>query len=59
MGKLGRFACIFVPMALTIISLICLLMVASGQMNKDNKIQRDIYFMKVWPSSLSLTAPMR
>ena len=48
MGKLGRFACIFVPMALTIISLICLLMVASGQMNKDNKIQRDIYFMKVW-----------
>jgi len=46
MGKLGRFACIFVPMALTIISLVCLLMVASGQLNKDNKIQRDIYFMK-------------
>lgn len=46
MGKLGRFACIFVPMALTIASLLCLLMVASGQLNKDNKIQRDIYFMK-------------
>lgn len=46
MGKLGRFACIFVPMALTIASLLCLLLVASGQLNKDMKVQRDLYFFK-------------
>ncbi|PSN70189.1 integral membrane protein [Corynespora cassiicola Philippines] len=46
MGKLGRFACIFVPMALTIASLICLILVFSGQTNKDMALQRDLYFFK-------------
>ncbi|KAF2791110.1 hypothetical protein K505DRAFT_281348 [Melanomma pulvis-pyrius CBS 109.77] len=46
MGKLGRFACIFVPMALTIASLVCLVLVFSGQLNKDMKLQRDLYFFK-------------
>ncbi|KAF2703871.1 integral membrane protein-like protein [Pleomassaria siparia CBS 279.74] len=46
MGKAGRFACIFVPMALTIASLLCLILVASGQLNKSNKVQRDLYFFK-------------
>ncbi|KAF2109309.1 integral membrane protein-like protein [Lophiotrema nucula] len=46
MGKLGRFACIFVPMALTLGSLICLILVFSGQLNKNNSLQRDLYFFK-------------
>ena len=51
MGKLGRFACIFVPMALTIASLICLILVFSGQTNKDMALQRDLYFFKVSDSA--------
>lgn len=47
MGKLGRFACIFTPMALTLASLVCLALVLSGQLNKNNSIQRDLYFFKV------------
>jgi hypothetical protein len=47
MGKLGRFACIFAPMVLTIASLLCLILVFSGQLNKNNSIQRDLYFFKV------------
>ncbi|KAF2254909.1 hypothetical protein BU26DRAFT_527826 [Trematosphaeria pertusa] len=46
MGKLGRFACIFTPMALTIASLICLALVMSGQLSKNSSIQRDLYFFK-------------
>ncbi|KAF2476445.1 uncharacterized protein BDR25DRAFT_277567 [Lindgomyces ingoldianus] len=46
MGKLGRFACIFVPMALTIASLICLILVFSGQLNKNMALQNDLYFFK-------------
>ncbi|KAF2192718.1 integral membrane protein [Zopfia rhizophila CBS 207.26] len=46
MGKLGRFACIFVPMALTVASLICLILVFSGQLNKNMQIQNDLYFFK-------------
>ncbi|KAF2691895.1 hypothetical protein K458DRAFT_325620 [Lentithecium fluviatile CBS 122367] len=46
MGKLGRFACIFTPMALVIAGFICLSLVLSGQMNEKNKIQRDLYFFK-------------
>jgi hypothetical protein len=61
MGKLGRFACIFVPMALTIASLLCLLLVASGQLNKDMKVQRDLYFFKVCnnPQALPLLRTTR
>ncbi|KAF2876964.1 SUR7/PalI family-domain-containing protein [Massariosphaeria phaeospora] len=46
MGKLGRFACIFTPMALTLASLICLGLVFSGQLNKNMALQRDLYFFK-------------
>jgi hypothetical protein len=49
MGKLGRFACIFTPMALVIAGFICLVLVLSGQMNENNKLQRDLYFFKVRP----------
>ncbi|KAF2814865.1 integral membrane protein-like protein [Mytilinidion resinicola] len=46
MGKLGRFACIFVPMALSIASLICLALVFSGQLDKGNSLQRELFFFK-------------
>ncbi|KAF2271111.1 hypothetical protein CC78DRAFT_11796 [Lojkania enalia] len=46
MGKLGRFACIFVPMALSIASLVCLILVFSGQLNKNMSLQNDLYFFK-------------
>lgn len=47
MGKLGRFACIFTPMALTIASLICLLLIFLGGLNKSSSTLRDLYVFKV------------
>ncbi|KAF2132136.1 integral membrane protein-like protein [Dothidotthia symphoricarpi CBS 119687] len=52
MGKLGRFACIFTPMVLTLLSLVCLLVVMVGQLGSSgNKapstvLGRDLYFFK-------------
>lgn len=46
MGKAGRFACIFVPMVLTIASLVCQILVFSGQTNKDMSLPRDLWFFK-------------
>jgi len=46
MGKAGRFACIFTPMVLTIASLISLCLVFSGQLNKGNSLQNDLYFFE-------------
>lgn len=53
MGKLGRFACIFTPMALTIASLLCLCLALSGQLNKNNSLQNSLYFFKVSLATLS------
>jgi hypothetical protein len=52
MGKIGRFACIITPMALTIASAICLILVIIGQVGHNNKapgsaLGRDLYFFKV------------
>lgn len=47
MGKAGRFACIFTPMALTIASLICLAIVLSGQAYQSMELSRSLYFFKV------------
>jgi hypothetical protein len=51
MGKIGRFACIITPMALTIASAICLILVIIGQVGNNNKapgsaLGRDLYFFK-------------
>jgi hypothetical protein len=46
MGKIGRFACIFTPMALTIASLLCLALVFTGQLSKSNETSRSLYFFK-------------
>lgn len=46
MGKAGRFACIFTPMAMTIASLICLVIVLSGQAYNKSEVSRGLYFFK-------------
>jgi len=46
MGKAGRIACIFTPMALTIASLICIILVGLGGTKKGNSTLEDFYFFK-------------
>ncbi|KAF1958760.1 hypothetical protein CC80DRAFT_408478 [Byssothecium circinans] len=46
MGKLGRFSAIFIPMGLTIASLICLCIVLVGQTNKNMSLSNDLWFFK-------------
>lgn len=47
MGKVGRFACIFTPMALSLAAFICLIIVFLGNWNKNDGNLTSIYFMKV------------
>lgn len=64
MGKAGRFACIITPMALTVASLICLLLVMIGQLGNNNKapstsLGQDLYFFKVrQPQHSTLADPL-
>jgi len=51
MGKAGRVACIITPMALTVASLVCLLLVMVGQLSNNDKapttnLQADLFFFK-------------
>ena len=55
MGKLGRFACIFTPMALTIASLVCLIIVALGGYNKDSSVSNSLYFFKANTSDINVS----
>ena len=52
MGKLGRFACIFTPMVMTIISLVCLIIVATGGTNKNSHISNSLYFFRANTSDI-------
>ncbi|KAF2755124.1 integral membrane protein [Pseudovirgaria hyperparasitica] len=52
MGKAGRFACIFVPMGLTIASLLCLLLVFLGGLSKSNALG-SLYFMQLDASNFT------
>lgn len=56
MGKLGRIACIFTPYALTIASLICLILVNVGNTNKDNSSLSHLYFFRLDFSSFTAVA---
>ena len=47
MGKAGRLACIFLPMVLTIISLILLIVVGIGGWNRNDSNLSSLYFFKV------------
>ncbi|KZF24179.1 hypothetical protein L228DRAFT_266538 [Xylona heveae TC161] len=46
MGKAGRVACIFTPMALTLASLICIILVGMGGTNKNSSTLNNLYFFK-------------
>jgi hypothetical protein len=58
MGKAGRIACIITPMALTVASLVCLLIVMIGQLGNNNKapstsLGQDLYFFKADTSNFT------
>ena len=54
MGKAGRFACIFTPMALTIASLVCLVLVGLGGTNKSNATYNNLYFFRANTSTITV-----
>lgn len=54
MGKAGRFACIFTPMALTIASLVCLIIVGLGGTNKSNGFYNNLYFFQANTSDINI-----
>jgi len=53
MGKVGRFACIFLPMALTLGAFICLLIIGLGGLNSNSSLQSSIYFFRADTSQIS------
>ncbi|KAI9838747.1 MAG: hypothetical protein M1837_002345 [Sclerophora amabilis] len=56
MGKAARFACIFLPMAMTLASLICIIIVGVGGTNKGSKPITSLYFFKADTSELNAGA---
>ncbi|MCJ1224818.1 hypothetical protein MMC12_001463 [Toensbergia leucococca] len=58
MGKAGRFACIFTPMALTLASLICLIIVGMGGTNKSSSTLNNLYFFKANTSDITINASL-
>ena len=52
MGKLGRFACVFTPMAMTIVSLIALIIVGTGGTNKSSSVSNSLYFFRANTSDI-------
>ncbi|MCJ1245217.1 hypothetical protein MMC30_002419 [Trapelia coarctata] len=46
MGKAGRFVCVFIPMVLTLASLVFLIMVGLGGTNAKNSYLSNIYFLQ-------------
>ncbi|KAI9879513.1 MAG: hypothetical protein M1830_008305 [Pleopsidium flavum] len=56
MGKAGRFACVFVPMALTVASLVCIILVGMGGTNKSSSTLNNLYFFKADTSNITLNS---
>jgi hypothetical protein len=52
MGKIGRIACIALPGVLTVASLICLVLVFLGGLNKNDPNLRGLYFFKADTTTL-------
>lgn len=52
-GKAGRFVCIFVPMVLTIISLVFMIMIGLGGTNSNNNYLSNLYFMQINTTSVT------
>ncbi|KAF1349990.1 SUR7/PalI family-domain-containing protein [Delphinella strobiligena] len=46
MGKAGRAACIFTPMALTIASLVCIILINLGGISKSSSTLNKLYFFE-------------
>ncbi|KXG45158.1 Actin cortical patch SUR7/pH-response regulator PalI [Penicillium griseofulvum] len=53
MGKAGRIACIFTPYALTIASLICIIMVGLGCTKASSDTLNNLYFIRLDLSNIS------
>jgi hypothetical protein len=56
MGKAGRIACIFTPFALSVASLICIVLVMSGGLDKKSSTLDQLYFFRTDLSGLYNTA---
>lgn len=56
MGKAGRIACIFMPFALSIASLICIILVMSAGLDKKSSTLDQMYFFRTDLSGLYNTA---
>lgn len=52
MGKAGRIACIFTPFALSIASLVCIILVMSGGLDKKSTTLDKMYFFRTDLSGL-------
>jgi hypothetical protein len=57
MGKAGRVACIFTPYALTIASLICIIMVGLGCTKASSDTLNNLYFIRVSDQILYMLTP--
>ena len=55
MGKAGRIACIATPMALTVVSLILLIVVFLGGWNKNDSNLSSLYYFRVSTNPFALT----
>lgn len=53
MGKVGRSACIFTPMALTIASFVCILLINLGGYSKSSSTLNELHFFEVDFSNFS------
>lgn len=58
MGKAGRFACIFLPMAATIMSLVSLIVVGMGGTNKDSSALNNLYFFRANTSNIAVNGSL-
>lgn len=56
MGKMGRFACIFTPMVLTLVSLGLLITVSLGGTNKSNGTLNNLFFFRANTSDIQVNA---
>ena len=58
MGKAGRFACIFLPMAATIMSLVSLIIVGMGGTNKNSSALNNLYFFRANTSDIAVNGSL-
>ena len=52
-GKVGRFFCIFIPMVLTMLTLVFLVMIGLGGTNSNNNYLSNLYFIRANTTSVT------